>query len=161
MKKNVKRQFIKLSTLAISLGSMLVALSCNDCIKHQCVLGSWQVDSTLTYYNGFSHLNKTGGGNWGLCSFGEDSIMRESKYGTYRSFHYGFKGNDSLCLSPTNANDTINFQILEVNKEHMVLKMPQPPIFQSKAPQERYEIRYYSKTDPPTEKLTVLYGYKE
>ncbi len=138
-------------------------IACDDKgrIAKKEIIGPWQVDSALIYYNGLSHVQIEEGHDWGLYVFSQDSILRESKFGTYRSFYYGFNENDSLYLSPTNAHDTIAFQIIMLSKEQMALKMPKAPIFKSSGPQERFEIRYYSRTSAPTEKLSVLFGYKE
>ncbi|MAU71196.1 MAG: hypothetical protein CML04_03795 [Pseudozobellia sp.] len=142
---------------------LLIALvSCSPKKIHkENLIGAWQVDSAMSYYNGFSHMQLEEGHDWGLCTYTRDSMMRESKFETYRSFYFGFKGKDSLFLSPTNTNDTVKLQVLVLNEQILALKMPQKPIFKSTGNQERYEIRYYSRTSPPKVKPKLLPGFKE
>jgi hypothetical protein len=156
IKKTIRR------VLAVAMICCIVLIQCRKKYPGQeDLIGAWKVDSTFTYYNGFSYTQKEEGSDWGLCAYGKDHIMRESKYGTYRSFYYGLKERDSLYLSPTNARDTVTFQIVRLNRDQMVLKEAKKPLFESNGSQERYEIRYYSRTEVPAEKLSVLFGYKE
>ena len=73
---------------------LLIALvSCSPKKIHkENLIGAWQVDSAMSYYNGFSHMQLEEGHDWGLCTYTRDSMMRESKFETYRSFYFGFKG---------------------------------------------------------------------
>ncbi|MEO9512043.1 MAG: hypothetical protein ABJN84_15680 [Flavobacteriaceae bacterium] len=152
------KNFLKLAFVS----GLLLLTSCNENHNKQDLYGAWQVDSTASYYNGFTYTNKKGGKDWGLCVFGKDGLMRESKYNTYRSFLYGFMGRDSIYLAPTNsqASDTSKFRIVRLDRTNMVLKSEKPALFESNIPQERFEIRYYSKTKEPSEDLEVLNGYK-
>ncbi|MDC6365864.1 MULTISPECIES: hypothetical protein [Flavobacteriaceae] len=161
MKTNIKKSDLRLWAIAMLCCAVLTKCNKKN-LKQDHLLGAWKVDSTFTYYNGFSSTKTKEGGDWGICVYSKDSIMRESKYGTYRSFYYSFSDTDSLFLSSTNnAKDTVRLQILALDKKQLVLKIPKKPIFESDGFQERYEIRYHSRTDTPSGKLSVLRGYKE
>lgn len=74
--------------------------------------------------------------------------MKEIKYGSFQSYFFEFEGGDTIWHKPTAGGEQIAFKILQLNQDHLVLKKSKNPIF-SGGNQERYEVRYFSKTEMP------------
>ncbi|MEM9142650.1 MAG: hypothetical protein AAGA86_06655 [Bacteroidota bacterium] len=129
--------------------------SCGNRVKSKIHLeGTWKIDSTYTYYNGFEQLQQRDIGEWPVYLF-ENGIAREIKSGTYRSFFYDVQ-EDTLVMTPAQGGEPIHFTILHLRKEILTLKKIKTPIFKGSG-QNRYEIRYFSRTEPPRDSL-ILFG---
>lgn len=109
------------------------------------LLGSWQVDSVYSYYNGFGYWEYEEGIDWATYEYTPDGKMKEIKFGTYRPYRYRLS-NDTLLWISDNEPQAGWFEILELRQDYLVLKRDKAPLFSGKA-QERYEIRFFSRAD--------------
>jgi len=135
----------------------MVCLSgCGKFSDQNQIIGTWETDSVYTYYNGFEQtLGKSDG--WPVYSYGQDGIMYEimGELGE-KSYLYEFIGNDSLGIHPTSSGNESYYEIIRLNRNKMVLKKNKDPLF-SGGNQQRFEIRYFTKTGDPQE-IDVKFG---
>lgn len=115
------------------------------------IRGAWQVDSAYLYYNGFETRQYRGGSDWATYQYDEKGTVREIKFDTYRSYDYFFEG-DTLYWRGEDGAIWGKYEILTLNKQRMVLKKEKPPVFPG-AGQERFEVRYFSRTEAPQRPL--------
>ena len=123
--------------------------SCNYTSPEQHIIGAWKVDSTYTFYNGFGFTDKESDQDWAILLYEAEGTVKEVKYATFRQHHYEFVGRDSLVFMDKEGNITSSFKILKLDKQHLNLYKSKLPIF-SGASQKRYEIRYFSRTNSPS-----------
>ncbi|GAA5220278.1 hypothetical protein [Membranihabitans marinus] len=116
------------------------------------LLGAWKVDSTYSYYNGFSYTERKSGGDWAKNIYSEDGLMKEVKYQTFQSYHYSWQGLDTIVLRSTSGGQPIYYQLLGLTQEQLILKKTKRGLF-SEIDGERYEIRYMSRTNLPSEEI--------
>ncbi|UBM59148.1 hypothetical protein LAG90_00550 [Marinilongibacter aquaticus] len=128
------------------------ASSCEHQANKQDLIGAWKVDSTFTFYNGFSYTQTDEGSDWATNVYGEDGMMKEIKYGSYQSYRFWIKTPDTLMLEASQGGRNSAFAILKLNKNQLVLRKDKQPIFPGRN-QTRYEIRYFSRTEAPTDSL--------
>lgn len=121
---------------------------CTSPDREELIIGAWQVDSTYSYYNGFNYVQRKAGPDWATYVYDEEGIMKEIKFGSFQSYFFEFYSRDSIIVRPTQGGDETNFEILQLNAQKMVLKKNMQPIFNGPK-QERYEIRFFSRTDLP------------
>ena len=139
-------------TVFVAIGMAFAGLtSCKKNVPQDLILGTWKIDSTYTFYNGFEKKQSGNNNMWPIYTY-DGKISREIKSGTYRSFFYQIQGSDSLMLKPTQSGDTLFFSIVKLEKDRMVLKKGKDPLFSGEN-QKRYEIRYFSRTTPPKDSL--------
>lgn len=133
------------------LGGLLFCLAaCQAPSGREALIGAWKVDSTYSYYNGFSYSQVEEGSDWATYVYEADGVMKEIKYGSFQSYFFDFPGPDSLRIRATTGGEPIHFEVLELNDDRLVLKKHKAPIFGGNK-QERYEIRFFSRTEPPKE----------
>lgn len=125
--------------------AIVSALLCSSCgpKPEELLLGSWQVDSVYSYYNGFDFWQYEQGPDWATYEYTSDGKMKEIKFGTFRPYRYRLSG-DTLFWIAGSEPQAGWFQILELRADFMVLKREKSPIFSGEA-QERYEIRFFSR----------------
>lgn len=128
----------------------LTAVSCDLTPPEQKILGAWKVDSTYSYYNGFDMMERKNGADWAVLLYEIDQTVKEIKYGTYQEHHYDFIGPDSLVFLTANGQIRSSYSILRLDERQLHLLKNKAPIFAGKQ-QQRYEIRYYSRTKAPEE----------
>ncbi len=112
------------------------------------ILGAWKVDSAYHYYNGFDYWQYDEGRDWATYIFDEEREVKEIKFGTYRSYRYAFEG-DTLWWTAPNGMPQGKYEILELNDKRMVLKKRKPPVMGGVEKQERFELRFFSRTADP------------
>lgn len=125
--------------------------SCKQKAHEKLVLGAWKVDSTYNFYNGFEMRETEDGSDWATYVFDDQGIVKEIKYGTFRSYQYRFNDNKMIWLLEEYAEES-EFEILKLFGNQMVLKKVKPPVFPGDN-QVRYEIRYFSRTETPAPSL--------
>lgn len=117
----------------------------SDVSRQQQILGSWEVDSIRKVYNQFVS-SEAGHAAMPIYEYLPGEKVRELKENDYREYRCEWKGNDTL-LYRSPEGDTIGlYQILELRRNHLVLKKTQPSIFAGKG-QNRYEIRFFSRKE--------------
>ncbi|MEO1010063.1 MAG: hypothetical protein AAFX53_02080 [Bacteroidota bacterium] len=135
-------------------GSLLVLgllYSCSDKAKSRTHFeGAWKIDSTFTFYNGFEQKQKKDIGEWPMYVYGK-RIVKEIKSGTYRSYFYEVQ-EDTLVMTPTQGGAPSFLTILHLERNTMVLKKMKDPLFKGQG-QNRFEIRYFSRTQSPKDSL--------
>ncbi|MCR9226313.1 MAG: hypothetical protein NXH90_02675 [Flavobacteriaceae bacterium] len=110
------------------------------------LLGVWKVDSTFTYYNGFSYMQRDEGSDWAIYDYNSNGVLREIKHGSFLNYRYHLaEKSDTLLLESTQGGQNTKFVVLELTKDRLVLKKDKNPIFEGKD-QHRYEIRYFSRS---------------
>ena len=134
--------------LVLIIGVFLSCWGCAYSPKEETIIGAWKVDSTFTYYNGFTYVERESGSDWATYVYEENGIMKEIKYGSFQSYHFDWTSKDSIKLQPTIGGDPFYFKVMGLNADRMALKKSKAPIFSGKN-QERYEIRYFSRTTLP------------
>ncbi|MCB0629794.1 MAG: hypothetical protein R2824_02110 [Saprospiraceae bacterium] len=127
---------------------LLPFFACRPQAPVERLLGAWKVDSTYTYYNGFSYTQREEGSDWATYVYEPDGIMKEIKYGSFQSYFFDWQGKDTIALRSTQGGDKLYFQVLSLDPQTLVLKRSRSPIFSGNN-QERYEIRFLSRTDVP------------
>lgn len=142
----------KMRSLVIALLLIWPLTACDNAPRQKSILGAWKVDSTYTYYNGFDYVQRTEGSDWATCLYEEEGTMKEIKYGSFQSYFFVFPSRDSLVLRSTSGGDDVGFQVLKLKGDRMVLKKSKSPIFGGDN-QERYEIRFFSRTTAPAEEV--------
>lgn len=146
--QHMKKYFWLIFSLAFGL------LSCQrEKLKRMDIEGAWKIDSSYTFYNGFEQKQMTSTGNWPIYVF-EDGIVKEIKSGSFRSFFYSLK-TDTLILRPTQGGEENYFSVLSLEKDQMILKKTKLPLFKGNG-QNRYEIRYFSRTETPKDSLVLF-----
>ena len=142
--------------MRIILICFLVCLSgCSTFSNQKQIIGTWEVDSVYTYYNGFD-MTLGASDVWPVYSYGQNGIMYEIKSEGEKSFVYEFIGNDSLFIHPTSSGNESYYKIIRLSRNKMVLKKNKNPIFKG-GNQHRYEIRFFSKIGEPKE-INVTFG---
>ncbi len=126
-----------------------LSYSCQFTSPEQQIIGAWQVDSTYTFYNGFGFTAKQDGQDWAVLLYENDGTVKEVKFSTYRQHRYELVSKDSLVFTDNMGNVASAFKILEIDADHLKLYKAKAPVFPG-ANQKRYEIRYYSRTTPPS-----------
>ncbi len=116
------------------------------------IRGVWKVDSVYLYYNGFEQRQYQPGSDWATYHYNPEGTVREIKFDTYRSYSYDFIG-DTLLWRSAAGQLQGKYEILLLSPERMVLKKEKAPIFPGKN-QERFEVRYFSRTELPTHPTT-------
>ena len=133
-----------LCILIVSIG-----FSCNFKSPKEQIIGAWKVDSTYTYYNGFDFTDKQQDQDWAMLLYEENGTVKEVKFSTFREHDYEFIGKDSLIFRNDQGMISSTFKVLELDDKHLKLYKSKLPIFGG-AKQERYEIRYFSRTTRPS-----------
>lgn len=138
-----------------------VGLLCCNCTSEpkELLLGSWQVDSVYSYYNGFDLWEYEERADWATYEYLPDGKMKEIKFGTFRPYRYHISG-DTLFWVANNEPKSGWFEILALHPDFMVLKSNKAPIFPGKA-QERYEIRFFSRAPISNNEDVYLQKQKE
>jgi hypothetical protein len=127
--------------------------SCKPYPKKEKLVGAWQVDSTFTYYNGFSYTQRDDGKDWATYVYSTDGMMKEIKYGSFQSYFYDFNPTkDTLILEPTQGGTVAKLAILGLTAKRLILRKEKKPLYEGKG-QKRYEIRYFSRTTMPADSL--------
>ncbi|WP_149277665.1 hypothetical protein [Pareuzebyella sediminis] len=151
--KFYKKKVLSLPLNLMILGAFILIGSCKKYPKQRNLIGAWKIDSTYTYYNGFTYTQKEEGADWATYVYDKDGIMQEIKYGSFQSYHYSIKEHsDTLLLKATQGDKISELKVLGLTKERMILRKDKSPLFSGNN-QKRYEIRYYSRTQPPKENL--------
>lgn len=127
---------------------LLPLWSCRPQASMEQLVGAWKVDSTYTYYNGFSYTQREEGSDWATYVYESDGVMKEIKYGSFQRYFFDWQGQDTIALRSTQGGDELHFQVLDLDPQKLVLKRNRSPIFSGNN-QERYEIRFLSRTDLP------------
>ncbi len=149
--KSKKHPFLWTGVFCVWLLSVFLEWSCQFKSNH--VVGAWKIDSTLHYYNGFTHVNKDDGFDWAICIFEHNNQMKEVKHNTYRMHRYQCSGDTIKLTYP--GTETRYIEILSASLKRLVLKQEKKPIFPGNK-QERFEIRYYSRVDFDTTGLLYI-----
>lgn len=129
------------------LSLLFFICSCQPLPRNEVLIGAWKVDSTYMYYNRFSYTDRKGGPDWAVYVYDSIGVMKEVKFDSYQTYFYELKG-DSMMIRPTQGGDDIRFEILELEKDRLILKKKKQPVFKGEN-QERYEIRFLSRTVVP------------
>lgn len=135
-------------------GIFLFTLSCQQNAPEKLILGAWKVDSTYNFYNGFEYRQTDDGRDWAIYLYDNNGMVKEIKYGTYRPYEYHFNKDTLIWIPKYDEPTEILFQILALTKNRMVLKRSKDPVFAGNR-QIRYEIRYFSRTDPPQDAIEL------
>lgn len=124
-----------------------MVLICYSCASdpEELLLGTWQVDSVYSYYNGFDIWEYEKGMDWADYEYTPDGKMKEIKFGTFRAYRYRLSG-DSLFWISESEPKAGWFEIIDLRPDYLVLKRVKAPLFEGKS-QERYEIRFFSRID--------------
>jgi hypothetical protein len=112
--------------------------------QEEVILGSWKVDSVYYFHNGFDFWEREEGADWATYEYTPDERMKEIKFGTFRPYRYRLSG-DTLRWIAEREAESGWFEILALQPSYMVLKKYKAPIFGGEG-QERYEIRFFSRT---------------
>lgn len=127
--------------------------SCNTITNQERLIGAWKVDSTYTYYNGFSYIQREKGNDWGNYVFDQTGLMKEVKHESFQSYRYNLTNTaDTLILRAIPLDNLSRFAVLKLQNDQLILKKIKKPIFDGNG-QLRYEIRFYSKTSVPIDSL--------
>jgi hypothetical protein len=139
---------VKTAIPALLAIGLLCSSSCSPSAPpEQLIIGDWKVDSTYNYYNGFVRRQSGDGADWAVYSYANDGTIKEIKFGTHRMYHYSVSG-DTLFWDAINEQRGVDFKILHLSPERLVLRKDKPPVIGS-GKQERYEVRYFSRTTAP------------
>lgn len=122
--------------------------SCSHKSNPPHLIGAWKIDSTFSYYNGFTYTQREEGSDWATYVYEPEGLMKEIKYNSYQSYFFEWHTSDTLTLRPTKGGNNQYFEVLKLNRKSLVLKKIMQPIFGGNN-QLRYEIRFLSKTDLP------------
>lgn len=135
-------------------GCLIISMftNCNRKPNREYLIGAWKVDSAYTYYNGFEHVKTTGGSDWATYVYGRDGIMKEIKYDSYQSYTFEWCARDSIRIRSTKGGDDNYFKVLRLGSDLLTLKKDKDPIFKGEN-QNRFEVRYMSRTEIPQEDL--------
>jgi len=109
------------------------------------ITGVWRVDSTYNYYNGFDYTERDEGIDWADCWYAADGAVKEIRFATYREYRYHIRGDRLVWESMADGRE-VNFEVLHLGPNRLVLKRVKPPMFPGDN-QERYEVRYFSRTE--------------
>ncbi len=139
--------------LTIIFGLILCLTACSADPRER-ITGVWQVDSTYNYYNGFDYTDRDEGVDWADCWYTADGKVKEIRFATYREYGYRIQRNE-LVWESIDAGQEINFEVLYLGPDHLVLKRVKPPMFPGND-QERYEIRYFSRTELSSQEISNL-----
>ncbi len=123
------------------------------------ILGDWKVDSTYSYYNGFARRQYREGADWATYRFRPDSTLLEIKFGTHRDYRYSIHG-DTLFWDRESDRSGVHFRILALTPDRLVLRKDKPPLLPG-TEQDRYEVRYFSRTDAPDDSVPFLPADKD
>ncbi len=145
---------MKYFIVIIISGIILLNICCQQNTPEKLILGAWKVDSTYNFYNGFEYRQTDDGRDWATYLYESNGTVKEIKYGTYRPYAYYFKKEALIWIPKYEKQTEIPFQILALTKKRMVLKRYKDPIFAGDQ-QTRYEIRYFSRTDPPKDAVEL------
>lgn len=124
---------------------LLLFASCNSRPQEQLLLGSWQVDSVYSYYNGFVYWQRDEGPDWATYVYHPNGQMDEVKYDNPRHYKY-FLSHDTIYWESLSQSGRGWYKVLALNPQKMVLKKEKAPMFGDHT-EERYEIRYFSRLD--------------
>ena len=123
---------------------VLFLFACSAPVDPDAIQGQWKVDSVFRYYNGFEqHI--PGKKTDPTYHYLEGNKVREQKGRDYREYIYAWKDPDTLSYQAPDGEMIGIYQVLHLSSHQMALKRQQPHIFAGGG-QERYEIRYFSKT---------------
>lgn len=105
--------------------------------------GTWHMDSIYTYYNGFTFTRK---------DIHDEPLQRYQPDGSLimtlkeesRTFYFSMPAQDSLIHLASDKSVLEKFAIVKLDTDLLALKKSLNPVFKG-PPQERYEVRYFSK----------------
>lgn len=124
---------------------VLVDFGCSTPIKNQ-LIGEWRLDSAYYFYNNFGY-SSDGWPHEEIYEFTPDGVAFTKAFNSSISSLYKVNGKELIYLDEKgNAEDT--YEIVELNKHHLVMKTIKDPVF-SGPNQRRYEIRYLSRLPGP------------
>ena len=104
--------------------------------------GTWQMDSTYYYYNGFDYTS-TNNLQKESYQYSPDGIVKVKTFQDQLFFHFLVQ-DTLLAYTDGEGKLTNQYAILKMNEHQLVLKKDKAPVFKG-AHQQRYEIRYFSK----------------
>jgi hypothetical protein len=128
----------------IFTGVMLM-IGCSTPDRERMILGTWQVDSVYTFYNGFG-FTRYGVGEEPMLEFKTNGIGAFFLRGEQRPFSYAIRLPDTLKLMNEDRSQVLHeYKIQQLTPTAIVLRLEKRTLFKEKN-QDRYEIRYLSKT---------------
>lgn len=119
--------------------------SCQRNPSAQKLVGTWQVDSVYSFYNGFSFWDREDSGDWARYVYTEDGRMEEWKFDNPRHYRYEL-ASDTIYWQSDAQQGRGWFQIVALTDEQLVLRKEKPSVFGEKK-EERFEVRYFSRLD--------------
>lgn len=131
--------------ILVLVNSILVG--CKKKQPSELILGAWKIDSTYTYYNGFDQIQRERTKDWATYVYEKEGLMKELKKDASQSYFFTIKDDNIIEISATRGGAESRFEILKLDEAQMVLKKSKKPLFGGGGNQERYEIRYFSKTE--------------
>jgi len=119
--------------------------SCQQNPSAQKLVGTWQVDSVYSFYNGFSFWDRDDSGDWARYVYTDDGRMEEWKFDNLRHYQYEVS-NDTIYWQSTAEQGWGWFQIVALTDEQLVLRKEKPSMF-GEQEEERFEVRYFSRQE--------------
>lgn len=136
----IKQAFLNFLPVVVCFG----LYACSSAAVQQKIIGAWRVDSIYDYYNGFDFMNKHPH-PVEVFRYRADSTVLHEGMGEQLLFQY-YCNDSILFFNDMNGNPVSEYIILHIDKNRMVLRKNKLPLFPGKN-QEKYEVRYFSKTD--------------
>ncbi len=133
---------------SIFLGIMFLSgmvSSCQQSPSSQKLVGTWQVDSVYSFYNGFSFWDRDDSGDWARYVYTDDGRMEEWKFDNPRYYRYELS-NDTIYWQSDTEQGWGWFQIVALTDDQLVLRKEKPSMFGAKR-EERFEVRYFSRLE--------------
>lgn len=119
-------------------------LLCQACQQPEySIEGSWQMDSTLHYYNHFQYSQADD--EKMIYLYTADTLLI-SKAAEKKTISYALEEDTLKWLNPERTQALSVFQILSLNSSHMILKEVLKPLY-TQPDQQRYRIYYFSRQD--------------
>jgi hypothetical protein len=124
--------------------SVMLMLGCENPDREHLVLGTWQVDSIYTFYNGFDFTSYEVDEE-PVLEFKAEGISIFSLGAEQRSFRYAIHLPDTLKLMTADSSRVLHeYKINQLTPHSMILRQEKRTLFKEKN-QDRYEIRYLSR----------------
>ena len=144
------------NTNASILLTVFCLFACKNSTPQELIIGTWKIDSTYTYYNGFDFTQRVADGNWATYVYEKDGMMKEIKKGYLQQYFFELPAEDTLVVTSVKGGQHATFNILYLNQGQLVLKKSKDPVFGGGGKQERYEIRYFSKIPTLSDSLKLF-----
>ena len=151
----ILQKTIMMRNFVLLFAAIFCLLTCESRRRSELIVGTWKIDSTYTYYNGFDFTQRESDGNWATYVYEKDGMMKEMKTGYFQHYFFELPSEDTLVVSAARGGENATFNILHLDAQHMTLKKSKNPVFPG-GNQERYEIRYFSRITSSPDSLKLF-----